>query len=459
MSLQVEKLEHNMAKLTIEAGADELEKALNSSYLKNRSRISVPGFRKGKAPRKLIEKMYGKEVFYEEAARELMNESYAKEIKEHRELSIVSNPKVDVVQIEAGKPFIYTAEVALKPEVELGKYKGIKVTKIDTTVSAEEIDREIDSEREKNARITNVEGRASKLGDIVTIDFEGFVDDVAFDGGKGTDHDLELGSHSFIDTFEDQLVGKNIDDDVDVNVTFPEEYQEKSLAGKAALFKVKVKNIKEKILPEIDDEFASEVSGFDTLKEYKDDIEARLKRNKEADAKAKKEDELVEALVKDSNMDIPDAMIETQAEQMVENYANRMRQQGLSLQQYMQYTGMTYEKMVDQMKAQAKANIESRLVLEAVVDAEKIEASDEDFEKEMKDMAESYMMEVDKLKEIMGETEQEAIKKDIAVRKAADFLLENAKETAAKKTEDEDEDDGEEKPKRGRKKKAEETEE
>ncbi len=434
MSLKVEKLEHNMAKLTIEAGADELEKAINNAYLKNRSKITVPGFRRGKAPRKLIEKMYGSEVFLDEASRELMNDAYAREMSENKELEVVSRPKGDVVQLEAGKPFIFTAEVALKPEVELGKYKGIKVTKIDTSVSDEEVDAEVDRERDKNSRINDVEGRAIQDKDIATIDFEGFIDGEAFDGGKGEDHDLEIGSHSFIGDFEEQLIGKNKDEDVEVNVTFPEDYHEKSLAGKPALFKVHIKNIKEKVMPEADDEFASDVSEFSTLKEYKDSIRERLQKNKEADARAKKEDELIKALIDDSNMDIPDAMVETQAEQMVENYAMNLQSQGLSMEQYMKYTGMNFATMTEQMKESARTNIQTRLVLEAVAKAENIEVTDEEIDKEIQDTANRYRMEFDKLKEMLTDSDKETMTKDISVRKAADFLVDNAKETAAKKT-------------------------
>ncbi|MBO6137431.1 MAG: trigger factor [Lachnospiraceae bacterium] len=434
MSLKVEKLEHNMAILTIEAGADELEKAINNAYLKNRGKITVPGFRKGKAPRNLIEKMYGKEVFYDEASRELMNDAYLREINENKDIEVVSHPRGEVVQLEAGKPFIFTVEVALKPEVELGKYKGIKVTKIDTTVTDEEVDAEVDRERDKNSRINVVEGRAIQDKDIATIDFEGFIDGEAFDGGKGENHDLEIGSHSFIGDFEEQLIGKNKDEDVEVNVSFPEDYHEKSLAGKPALFKVHIKEIKEKVLPEADDEFASDVSEFSTLKEYKDSIRERLQKNKDADAKAKKEDELLKALIDDSNMDIPDAMVEAQAEQMVENYAMNLQSQGLSFEQYMKYTGMNYNTMIDQMKDNAKSNIQTRLVLEAVAKSENIEVTDEEIDQEIKDTAGRYRMEPDKLKDMMTDKDRETMVKDISIRKAADFLVDNAKETAAKKT-------------------------
>ncbi len=431
MSLQVEKLEHNMARLTIEAGADELEKAINQSYLKNRGRIAIPGFRKGKAPRKLIEKMYGADIFFEDASRALVNESYSKETKEHEELKIVSRPKVKIEKMAQGEPFVFTAEVALKPDVELGKYKGIKVTKIDTSVTEEEVEERIKTERERSSRMVPVD-REIRDGDIATIDFEGFIDDVPFDGGKGTDHDLTIGSHSFIDNFEEQLIGKSKDEETEVNVTFPEEYHEKSLAGKEALFKVTIKEVKEKQLPEVDDEFAED-QGFDSLEEYREDVKKNLQNRKEADAKAKKEDELVRALIDDSKMDIPEAMVETQAEQMVENYAVGIQNQGLSFDRYLKYAGTTPEHMVEQMHDRAKSSIESRLVLEAVAEAEGLAATEEEIEERIAEMAEGYRMEVDKLKEIMGDEEMESVRSEIAIRKAADFLLDNAKEVEEKK--------------------------
>ncbi len=433
MSLQVEKLDHNMAKLTIETAAEDLEKAVQQAYLKNRSKISVPGFRKGKAPRALIEKMYGKGVFFEDAANDLIPEAYQKEVEEHEELDIVSRPKIDVTQIESGKPFIFTAEVALKPEVELGKYKGVKCDAADTSVTDEEVDAEIERQRQSNSRVVAVE-RAIQDKDIATIDFEGFVDGEAFDGGKGTDYDLEIGSHSFIDTFEDQLIGKNAGDETEVNVTFPEDYQEKSLAGKAATFKVAVKAVKEKQLPELNDEFASDVSEFDTLAELKEDTKKKIAERKENSAKAAKEDQLIQAIIEDSKMDIPDAMIDTEAEQLLQNYAMRLSSQGLSMDLYLQYTGMTVDRLKDQMKDQAVKNIQSRLVLEAVVAAEKLEASDEDYNNELQKMADQYKMEIDKLKDLVGDREAKNIRNDIAIQKAVDLIVAEAKETAPKKS-------------------------
>ncbi|MBQ9549574.1 MAG: trigger factor [Lachnospiraceae bacterium] len=437
MSLQVENLEHNMARLTIEASAEDFEKACQSAYQKQKGRITVPGFRKGKAPRKLIEKMYGAGVFFEEAANELIPEAYSKETKEHKELEIVSRPSVDIVQIEAGKPFIFTAEVALKPPVELGKYKGVKCTKIDTSVSDEEIDKRIEEEREKDSRIVPVTDRAIKDKDIATIDFEGFVDDVAFDGGKGTDYELTIGSHSFIDNFEEQLIGKSIGEDTEVNVTFPDDYHEKSLAGKPALFKVSVKDIKEKQIPELDEDYVSD-KGFDSVDEYREDIKKGIAGRKENEAKAEKEDELLEAIIEDSKMDIPEAMIDTEADSLVRSFTRNIVSQGMSLEMYMQYTGMTQERIKDQMKEQAEKNIKSRLVLEAVAEAEGIESTEEDFDKEVEKMASQYRMETDKLKEMMMDEEKENIHHDIKMQKAVDLILSEAKETAAKKTKKKD---------------------
>lgn len=336
MSVQVETLEKNMAKLTVEIEAERLEKALDAAYNKQKKSISMPGFRKGKVPRAMVEKMYGVEVFYEDAANILLQETYP-EAYDESGLEIVSQPSIDVVQLEKGKPFIYTAEVAVKPEVTLGKYKGVTVTKIDTSVSDEEVDAEVETQRNNNARTVSVE-RPIENGDTAVIDFEGFVDDVAFEGGKGENYDLEIGSHSFIDTFEDQLVGKVAGDDVEVNVTFPEQYQAEELAGKPAVFKVKIHEVKAKELPELDDEFAQDVSEFDTLAEYKEDVKKKLTERKEADAHRTKEDEAIEKIIDDAKMDIPEAMIDNQVNSMINDFANNMMQQGLSMEQYMQFT-------------------------------------------------------------------------------------------------------------------------
>ena len=419
-----------MAKLTIEVQAEELEAAIEKAYQKNKGKIQIPGFRKGKVPRKMIEQLYGKEFFYEDAANALIPEAYEKAVEECED-TIVSSPKVDVTQIEGGNPFIFTAEVALKPEVTLGKYKGVEVEKIDITVSDEEVDADLNQQRENNSRMVTVE-RAVADGDVAVIDFEGFVDDVAFEGGKGENYSLAIGSHSFIDNFEEQLIGKNAGEDVEVNVTFPEEYQAKELAGKPAVFKVSIKEVKEKQLPELDDEFASEVSDFETLAEYKEDIRKKLSEKKEQDAKNAKEDAVIEAIIAEAQMEIPDAMIETQQRQMVDDFAQRLQMQGMNLDMYCQYTGQTPASMVESIKPQALKRIQSRLVLEAVAAAEKIEASEEDFDKEIEKMAASYQMEADKVRKIMGEAGKKQIMEDLAVSKAADFVRENAKEKKAK---------------------------
>ena len=427
MSVQVEKLEKNMAKLTIEVAPEELEKAIEGAYQKNKSKISVPGFRKGKVPRQMIERMYGKEVFYEDAVNALIPEAYEKAVDECEE-EIVSSPKIEVAQVEAGKPFIFTAEVALKPEVKLGKYKGVKVEKADTEVTDEEVDKEIDKERESNARNIDVTDRAVKDGDIVTLDFEGFVDGTAFEGGKGENYPLTIGSGTFIPGFEEQLVGAEIGKETEVNVTFPEDYQAEDLKGKAAVFKCTVKEIKEKELPALDDEFASEVSEFETLAEYKADVRGRLEERKAKAAREAKEAAVIEEIIKDSDMEIPEAMIETQQRQMIDEFAQRIQMQGLTLEQYFQFTGASYDQMIEQVKPQAEKRIQSRLVLEAVAAAEKIEATEEDYEEELKSMAEAYQMEVDKVKELLPEKSVQQIKEDIAVKKAAEFVVDNAKE-------------------------------
>ena len=433
MSVQVEKSEHSMAKLTIEIEADKLEGAIQKAYLKQRGRISIPGFRKGKAPRALIEKMYGVGVFYEDAANELINETYPEAVKESGE-DIVSRPDIEVTQIEKGKPFIYTAKVALKPPVELGKYKGIKVEPVDTAVTDDEVEEEIKKELEKSARQIEGTDRAAKKDDNVLIDYSGSVDGVKFDGGTAEDQHLVLGSHSFIDGFEDQIEGHSIGDEFDVNVTFPEQYHEKSLAGKPAVFAVKLKGITEKQIPELDDDFVSDVSEFESVAEYKADIRQTLEDRKAAAARNKKEDETVKALVEDSRVEIPQPMIDTEADDMIRNQDNRFRSQGLSLQQYLQYTGMTAEKYRDDVKEQAKLNIESRLVLEAVAEAEGIEIADEDIEKEIQTMADNYGMPVDSMKTLITENERKAISTDLKVRKAVDVIIENSKEDKTKKT-------------------------
>ena len=427
MSLQVENMEKNMAKLTIEVSAEELEKAIQGAYLKQRNKISVPGFRKGKVPRQMIEKMYGVGIFYEDAANALIPTAYGKAYDEC-ELDIVSQPKVEVVQLEKGKPFIFTAEVAVKPEVTLGEYKGLSVDKVSNRVTAKEIDAKLEEEQKKNARTVVVEDRAVQDGDEVVLDFEGFVDGVAFEGGKGENYPLTIGSGSFIPGFEEQLIGAEAEKEVEVNVTFPEEYHSEDLAGKAAVFKCTVHEIKAKELPELDDEFAAEVSEFDTLDAYKADIKAKIKEQKIADGNRKKEDQAVEKAVANATMEIPEAMIDTQVNQMAQDFAQRIQQQGLSMEQYFQFTGMTAEKMLEELRPQAVKRIETRLVLEAIAKAENIEISDEKLDEELAKMAEAYKMEVEKLKEFMGEAEKKQMKADMAVQEAVTFLVESAVE-------------------------------
>ena len=427
MSLQVEKLEKNMAKLTIEASAEDFEKAIQKVYLKARGKINRPGFRKGKAPRKLIEKMYGTGVFYEDAANDLIPTAYAEALKDC-DLEIVSRPEINVTQIEAGKPFIFTAEVAVKPEVTLGEYKGVEVEKSDVEVTEEDINKEVDKERENNSRTIDGDDRAVESGDIIKLDFDGSVDGVPFEGGKAENYTLTIGSGSFIPGFEDQLIGTKIGEEKDVTVTFPEDYHEKSLAGKEAVFKCKVNAISVKELPEADDEFASEVSEFETLAEYKEDIKKKLTEKKEKAARAKKEAQAIEKAVENATMEIPDAMIDTQVQSMMEDFARRMQSQGLSLEQYFQFTGMDVKKMHDQMKPEALKRIQNSLVLEAVAKAENIEISDEKVDEEIAKMAEAYKMEVEKLKDLIGESEKDQMKKDLAVQAAADLIADAAKE-------------------------------
>ena len=428
MSLQVEKLEHNMAKLTIEVPAEDVEKALQAAYLKERSKISLPGFRKGKVPRQMIEKMYGPEVFYDEAANHMISEAYGKAYDEC-ELEIVSQPKVDITQLEKGKPFIFTAEVAVKPEVPLGEYKGLKVDKVSTRVTQKEVDEEIQKELERSARTIEVTDRAVQDKDQVILDFEGFVDGEAFEGGKGEKYPLTIGSGSFIPGFEDQLIGAEIGKEVEVNVTFPEDYQAKDLAGKAAVFKCTVHEIKAKEIPELDDEFVSDVSDkSETVDDYKAEVKAKIKERKENEGKQKREDQSVEQAVANAEIDIPEPMIDLQARQMADDFARRIMQQGMSLEQYFQFTGLNEEKMMEEFKPQAEKRIRTRLVLEAVVAAENIEVSDERLDEELQKMADAYQMEVDKLKEFMGENEKKQMKEDIAVQEAVTLIADAAVE-------------------------------
>lgn len=427
MSLQVEKLEGNIAKLTIEASAEDFEKAVDKAYQKNKNKLSVPGFRKGKVPRKMIEKMYGNTVFYEEAANILIPSAYAKAIDECTE-EVVSQPKIEVVQIEAGKPFIFTAEVALKPEVTLGAYKSVEIEKVDTTVTEEEIDEAVNRERESNARTISVEDRAVQDGDMVVLDFEGFMDGAAFEGGKGENYSLTIGSGTFIPGFEEQLIGAEIDKEITVNVTFPEDYHAEELKGKNAEFKCTIKEIKEKELPELDDEFASDVSEFDTMEEYREDLKKQLTKQKEETAEEEKGDKVVEAIIASSQMEIPEAMIETQQRQMAEDFARRIQMQGLSFEQYLQFTGLTRADFMEQMKPQTLKRIQSRLVLCAIAKAENIEATEEEYQEEIQKMADSYHMSVEELTDMMGKFEEKAVREDICMKKAYDLVVEQCVE-------------------------------
>lgn len=427
MSVQVEKLEKSMAKLTIEVSAEVFGTAMNQAYQKMKKRISIPGFRKGKAPRAMVEKMYGPGIFYEEAANIAIPDAYEEAAKESG-LDIVAQPEIDVVQIEKGQPFIFTATVAVKPEVALGDYKGIEVEKQNTEVTDEDVNAELDKVREKNSRMITIDERATEDGDTVVIDFDGFVDGERFEGGKAEDYELVLGSHSFIDTFEEQLVGKNIGDEVDVNVTFPDQYQAEELQGKPALFKVKIKEIKVKELPELDDDFAQDVSECDTLEEYKEETKKKLSEAKEEAAKNQKESAVIDKIIENAQMEIPEQMLNAQVRQMTQEFAQRLQMQGLSLEQYMQFTGMSPHSLTEEIKPQALKRIQSRLVLEAVADAENIEVSEEDIDKEIGEMAKMYQMEAEKLKETIGEEEKKHISRDIAVQKAVELVVDAAVE-------------------------------
>jgi trigger factor len=435
MSVQVEKLEKNMAKLTIEVSAEEFEAALEKAYRKNKNKITLPGFRKGKAPRKMIEKMYGAGFFYEEAANIIIPDAYSKAAEECEE-EIVSQPQINVTQIESGKSFIFTAEVAVKPEVTLGEYKGLEVEKSEVAVSEEEVDKAVDKERESNSRMIDIDDRAVENGDMIKLNFEGFIDGVAFEGGKGEDYPLTIGSGSFIPGFEEQLVGAKIGEDVEVNVTFPENYQAEALKGKAAVFKCKVNEIKVKELPEADDEFAKDVSEFDTIAEYRDDIRAKLLEKKEQNAKRAKQNKVVEKAVANATMEIPDAMVDEQVRRMADEFSRRMQSQGITMEQYMQFTGMTADKMLEQWRPEALKRIQNSLVLEAIAKAEEIQISDERLDEEFEKMAAQYKMEVSKVKELMGDAGKEQMKDDLAIQAAVDLITDAAKEVEAAKEEE-----------------------
>ncbi len=437
--VKIENLEQkNMVKLIITVEASEFDKAIEKAYQKNKNKIAIQGFRKGKAPRSIIEKMYGKGVFYEDAANELIPDEYAKAAKESG-LDIVSRPGIDIVEIEAGKDFVFSAEVAVKPVAEIGNYKGIEVEAVDTAVTDEEVDAEILKAQEQNSRLVTVDDRPVQDGDTAVIDYEGFSEGVAFEGGKGENHELVIGSHSFIDGFEDQIIGHNIGDEFDVNVTFPTEYHAANLAGKPAVFKTKVNGIKKKELPTLDDDFAQDVSEFDTFAEYKADVKKKLEADKEKAAKTAMEDAAIDVIIADAKMDIPSVMIDTQAEQMYDDFENRMKQQGLTMDMYMKFTGLDEQKLMEQIRPQAEKRIKTRLVLEAVVKAENLTATDAEIEEEIKKMADMYKMEIDKLKELITDSEKKTIAEDICVTKAVDIIssslvAKKAKKTAAKKT-------------------------
>ena len=426
MSLQVEKLEKNMAKLTIEVPAEEFDAAIKNAYNKNKNKFSIPGFRKGKAPLAMLEKMYGAGIFYEDAANEVIYASYPKAAEESKE-EIVSTPEIKVTQIEKGKAFIYEATVALKPEVTLGEYKGVEVKKAEAVVTDEDVENELTAARKKNGRLIDVEDGAIEDGDNTIIDFTGYIDDKTFDGGAGTDYPLVIGSHSFIEGFEDQLIGKKKGETCDVNVTFPAEYHADELAGKPAKFVVTIKEVKRNELPELNDEFASEVSDFDTLDEYKADIRKKLQEKKEQDAKVENENNVIEKVIENAQMELPQPMVDTQAREMVENYARRLQSQGLNINDYMKYTGMTPEKLMEQMRPEAEKRIKTRLVLEKVVEVENVEVSDEKLDEQINEIAASYKLEGAKLKEMMGEREKEQIREDLKVQAAIDLLVEQAK--------------------------------
>ncbi len=448
MNVQVENLEKNMAKLTITVDAAELEKAITKAYNKQKNSISVPGFRKGKVPQNMVEKMYGAEIFYEDAANIIMQDTYPQAYDESK-LDIVSQPKIDITQLEKGKDFIYTAEVAVKPEVKLGKYKGVSVTKIDSKVTATEVNNTIKAELERAARTVTKTGKAAK-GDTAVIDFEGFIDGVAFEGGKGENYDLELGSGSFIPGFEDQLIGHKAGEDVDVEVTFPENYQAEDLAGKPAVFKCHIHEVKGKDIPKLDDEYVADTTEFETVEEYKASVKERLENNKKAEGRRAQEDEAIAKIVEDSEMEIPDAMLDYQVENIINDFANNMAQQGLSLQQYMQFTGMTMDSFREQVRPDALSRTQSSLVLEAIAKAENIEVADADVDAKLEEMSKQYGMELDQIKNLVGESEKESMKKDIAIEKAIELIMDNVKESARKKAikkaDDAEADAAEEKP-------------
>ncbi len=445
MSTQVELQDKNMAKLTVEVPAEELDQAMQHSYNKQKKSFNLPGFRKGKVPRKIVEQIYGPGIFYEDAVNELIPKAYADAFEESG-LDIVSQPDISVVQIEEGKPFIFTAEVAVKPEVTLGEYKGLSVDKYSTDVSDEEVDAKIQEEAGKNARTITVEDRPVQDGDDLILDFDGYIDGEPFDGGKAQNYPLTVGSHAFIPGFEEQLIGKNPEEDFEITVTFPEDYQSEDLAGKEAVFKCRIHEIKTKEYPDIDDEFASEVSEFDTLDEYKEDVRKNLKEEKESEGKRNQEDQAVDEAVANAEMEIPDAMIQTEVDQMVDEFSRQLQNSGMTLDLYLQYTGMDRDQLEEQMRPQAIDRIRGRLTLEAIAAAEGIVCTDERMDEEIKKMAESYSMEPDQLRQMLGDYEIEQMKQDIAVQDAITFLVDHAVEVEpSDKKEEEEQEEQEEK--------------
>ena len=427
MSVQVENLEKNMAKLTVTVSADKFEKAMQEAYQKQKSRINIPGFRKGKVPRAMIEKAYGPEVFYDEAANIVINEEYPQAMEESG-LDIVSRPDIEVTQIEKGSEFVFVAEVSVKPDVELGEYKGVAVTKSEVSFSDEEVTAELENIRNQQARTIEVTDRAVQEGDTVIIDFEGFVDGVAFEGGKGENHPLEIGSHAFIDNFEEQLIGKNAGDETEVHVTFPEQYQAKELAGKPAVFQVKIHTIKAKEVPELSDEFISDISEFETLDEYKADVKEKLLKRKEDAAKGAKEDEAIQKIIDASKMDIPDPMIDMQCENMIQEFESRISQQGLSLEQYMQFYGSNIDKIKEQVRPEAVQRIQSSLVLEKIAEKENVEVTEDEINAQIDKMASVYGMPGEKMKEFLSEEDTENIKRNLSIEKAVEIIMEHAVE-------------------------------
>lgn len=425
MAVKSEQIEKNLVKLTFEVSAEDFNKAVNNVYKKNAKKINVPGYRKGKAPREIIEKLYSAEIFYDDAINAVLPAAYEKALEESG-VESVARPEIDVEEIKKDQPVVFTALVTTKPEVTLGDYKGIEVDKIDYTVTDEDVQKDIEATQKKNARLITVDDRAVENGDIAVIDFEGFVDDVAFDGGKGEDYELEIGSGTFIPGFEDQLVGANTDDDVDVKVTFPEEYHAENLAGKDAVFKVKVKEIKRRELPELDDDFASEVSEFDTMDEFKADVRKRLEEAAQNKAKVETENAIIDKAIENAEFEIPDAMLEAQIDNIIRDFAQRLAYQGMNLEMYLKYTGQSMEAFRAQFAEQAKKQISGSLVLEAIQKAEGIEAGAEEVELHLVDMSKKYNMELDKLKEALSEVEMENIKKELEMQKTIDMIVNHA---------------------------------